>query len=157
MNTKVRGEISCPLETTKECTGNLLSDLSSWHWGFLRKLFCRICESNCHGVMGDIQQEDVWCGRAPNLPPGALLGGRTMQDLCFSSPVLHARHVACNQPTLLSGIALDIFGDPLLCCPCWDLSKAAEPFLGALPHDPHPFLHSTSPWYWREKLRSLQC
>lgn len=81
----------------------------------------------------------MWLGSKP--PTRALLGGRTRQDLCFSSPILHARHVACNIPTLILEIALDIFGDPLVCCLYWDPSGAAELFLGALPHDPHPLLH----------------
>lgn len=81
----------------------------------------------------------MWLGFKP--PVGALLSGRTTQDLCFSSPVLHARHVACNLPTLLLKIVLGISGDPLACCLCWDPSRAAELFLRALPHDPHPLLH----------------
>lgn len=54
----------------------------------------------------------VWLGSKP--PAGALLGGRIMQNLCFSLPVLHARHVACHLLTLLLEIVLDIFGDPVV-------------------------------------------
>lgn len=78
----------------------------------------------------------MWLGSKP--PAGALLGGRTVQDLCFSSPILHARHVACNLPTLLLETILDIFGDPLVCCLS---SRAAQLFSGALPPDAHPLLH----------------
>lgn len=53
----------------------------------------------------------------------------------------HARHVACNLPTLLLETVLDIFGDPLMCCLYWDPCRAAELFGGALPHNPHPLLH----------------
>lgn len=68
-------------------------------------------------------------------PLGALLGGRIMQDLCFSSPVFHARHVACNLPTPVLDTVLNIFGDPLMCCPCWDPCRTAELSEKALPHN----------------------
>lgn len=35
-----------------------------------------------------------------------------------------------------------VSGDPLVFPLCWDSSTAAELFAGALPHDPHPLLHT---------------
>lgn len=56
-----------------------------------------------------------------------LAGWESAQDLCFSSPLLHASHVACHRPTLLLEAALGASGDPAACCPCGDPSRAAEP------------------------------
>lgn len=144
MSTKVRGEISCPLKTTKECTSNLLSDLSTRRWGFLCKQAV-LWDLQAQLPWGNVRHSTggclVWLGY--KTPVGASLGGRIMQDLCFSSPIFCARHVAWNLPALLLDTVLDIFGDSLMCCPCWDPCRTAELFGGALPHNfvAQPLLH----------------